>query len=194
MAVTEPRRRADAERNIEGILAAARDLFSRGLNPSMIDIAQAAGVGRVTLYGHFPSREVLLEAVIDRAMTETDEALTGLRLEEGPAPEALTRLLRTSWSVLDRYRRLHGVALGLIGRERLRRHHDRVFQHIDRLIERGQDEGAFRADLPREWLVTTCYALVHAAADEAEEGRLAAENVPALLTATLLPSLTAHRT
>ncbi|MDQ0381991.1 TetR/AcrR family transcriptional regulator [Amycolatopsis thermophila] len=190
MAATPPRRRADAERNIEGILAAARDLFSRGLNPSMIEIAQAAGIGRVTLYSHFPSREVLLEAVIERAMTETDEALTGLRLEEASPPDALARLVRTSWSVLDRHRRLHSVAVTVLGPEGLRRQHDRAFQHVDRLIARGQADGAFRGDLPRRWLVTTCYALIHAAADEVEEGQLAAADVPEVLTATLLSSLT----
>ncbi|PZG15983.1 TetR/AcrR family transcriptional regulator [Nonomuraea aridisoli] len=52
-------RRADAERNIAAILDAATRLISADPTVSVADIAKAAGVGRVTLYGHFPSRKAL---------------------------------------------------------------------------------------------------------------------------------------
>jgi AcrR family transcriptional regulator len=58
------KRRADAERNRERILAAAHRAFSRfGAGASLDDIAKQAGVGPGTLYRHFPTREDLLEAV-----------------------------------------------------------------------------------------------------------------------------------
>lgn len=189
VAATPPRRRADAERNIDGILTAARDLFGKGRNPSMIEVAQAAGVGRVTLYNHFPSREVLLEAVIQGAIEDTDRALSNLRLDHGPPAECLARLVGTSWSILDQYRRLHAVALEVLGPEHLRRRHDRAFRHVQRLIARGRSEGVFRTDLPEDWLVTTCYALIHAAADEVGNGELTTEQAPGVLTATLLSVL-----
>ncbi|MGW3867651.1 TetR/AcrR family transcriptional regulator, partial [Streptomyces sp. NPDC005047] len=50
-------RRADAQHNVAKILDAAIDCLSRSSDASVVQIAQAAGVGRVTLYGHFPSRE-----------------------------------------------------------------------------------------------------------------------------------------
>lgn len=46
-------RRADAQQNVERILDAAIDCLSRDSDASVVQIAQAAGVGRVTLYGHF---------------------------------------------------------------------------------------------------------------------------------------------
>jgi AcrR family transcriptional regulator len=56
--------RADAERNRDRILAVAKDAFTqRGAEASLDDIAKQAGVGAGTLYRHFPSREVLIEAV-----------------------------------------------------------------------------------------------------------------------------------
>ncbi|MGH9610539.1 MAG: TetR/AcrR family transcriptional regulator [Bryobacteraceae bacterium] len=56
--------RADAQRNRELILEAAKDAFTRsGANASLDDIAKQAGVGPGTLYRHFPTREELLEAV-----------------------------------------------------------------------------------------------------------------------------------
>ena len=56
-------RRADARRNIAAILDAALLCLARDPDASIADIAQAAGVGRVTLYGHFKSRADLIDAV-----------------------------------------------------------------------------------------------------------------------------------
>ena len=56
--------RTDARRNRERILEVAKEAFTRsGANTSLDDIARQAGVGAGTLYRHFPSRDVLLEAV-----------------------------------------------------------------------------------------------------------------------------------
>jgi AcrR family transcriptional regulator len=189
----EPRRRADAERNIAAIIAAASDLFGRGQSPSMGEVAGAAGVRRATLYGHFPSREELIDAVITHAITRTDEVLTALALDRDPADVALERLVRTSWPILDRFRRLRTTALAELGPERLRRHHDRTLHHVDQLIRRGQDDGLFRTDLPLDWLVTTFYAVLHAAADEADAGRISSSAAPDLLATTVLALVTQQR-
>jgi AcrR family transcriptional regulator len=186
------RRRADAERNITGIIAAAGDLFGRGQSPSMGEVASAAGVRRATLYGHFPSREELLDAVIAHAITHTDETLTALELDGDPADVAVERLVRTSWPILDRYRRLRTTALAELGAERLRAHHDRTLHHVERLVRRGQDNGLFRTDLPLDWLITTFYAVLHAAADEADAGRVTPADAPDLLATTVLSLLAAR--
>ena len=56
--------RADAQRNRERILAVAKKAFTRaGVDISLDDVAKQAGVGPGTLYRHFPTRDVLLEAV-----------------------------------------------------------------------------------------------------------------------------------
>ena len=56
--------RADALRNYERLIAAARAAFTElGANAPLDDIAQRAGVGNATLYRHFPTRQALLEAV-----------------------------------------------------------------------------------------------------------------------------------
>ncbi|HWH10022.1 MAG TPA: TetR/AcrR family transcriptional regulator [Solirubrobacteraceae bacterium] len=59
-----PARRADAQRNHEKILAAARAAFAdTGTPVSMAEISRRAGVGMATLYRNFPSRQELLEAL-----------------------------------------------------------------------------------------------------------------------------------
>ncbi len=58
-----PTKRADAQRNRDKILAAARKAFSEGGETSMAEISRRAGVGMATLYRNFPGRRELLEAV-----------------------------------------------------------------------------------------------------------------------------------
>jgi AcrR family transcriptional regulator len=189
MATDQPRRRADAERNSETILAATRGLLALGTLPSMSEVAAASDIGRVTLYKHFATRELLVEAVVRRAITDTDAALSELALDTGPVEDALERMVQTSWPILDRHRKIRLVALNALGHEALRDHHDAAFRHVDQLIARGQDTGYFRSDLPRDWLVAVFYAVVHAAADEVDAGRLSSDAAADTLTATLLATL-----
>jgi AcrR family transcriptional regulator len=191
--VTTPvrkRRRADAERSIASIVSAAVDAFSRRPDVSMTEIAAAAGVGRVTLYAHFPSREALVEAAIEAAVARASEVIDGADLDDGSAVRALGRLVRSGWSSIDRYQGLLAVS-GEMSPSRLRSHHSGVLERIERLVARGQAAGEFRTDLPREWLVTVCYSLFHAAANEVRDGRLdpaaATEVLEATLTNALMP-------
>ncbi|MGH3980611.1 MAG: TetR/AcrR family transcriptional regulator [Pseudonocardiaceae bacterium] len=186
---TAPLRRADAERNIAAIVEAGLELFSMDGNVTMTQVARTAGVGRVTLYAHFPSRADLLDAVVARAISQATVALDADDLASTPPDQAVGRLLRTSWRLLDRFRRLKATAQAELGEQRLRRHHDRALQHVEALIARGQDCGLFRTDLPLGWLVTTFYAVLHAGADEVDAGRLPAAEAPDVLTATVLSLL-----
>jgi AcrR family transcriptional regulator len=184
-----PRRRADAERNIAAILDAALVCFGERPTATMADIARAAGVGRVTLYAHFPSREQLVAAALDRAVAEVGAALEDSTLDDAPADQALSTLIRSSWQVLDRHRMLFEAAQGSLDHERLRQHHDPAMARFDKLIARGQAEGHFRSDLPRGWLVTIIYSLLHAAAEEVNSGRMRPIDAADTLQATILPAL-----
>ncbi len=70
--------RADARRNFDALLAAARDAFAAdGIGASLEDIARRAGVGIGTLYRNFPTRDVLIEAVyvaeVEKLIEASDE-------------------------------------------------------------------------------------------------------------------------
>jgi AcrR family transcriptional regulator len=185
------RRRADAERSIASIVDAAIEVLSRRPDASMTEIAAAAGVGRVTLYAHFPSRERLLEAAIEAAVEHASAALHAADIDEGSAIRALGRLVRSGWSSIDRYQGLLAAG-GDLSPTRLRSHHAGVLTRIDRLVARGQSAGEFRTDLPREWLVTVCYSVFHTAAQEVREGRLDAGAAPLVIEATLVSALTSR--
>jgi AcrR family transcriptional regulator len=63
--------RADARRNHDAILAAARTVFARaGTDAPMEDVARAAGVGKGTLYRRFPTREHLFAAILQDRVDE----------------------------------------------------------------------------------------------------------------------------
>jgi len=182
-------RRADAERSIAAIVDAALLCLAEDPKVFMTDIARAAGVGRVTLYSHFPSREVLMDAVIDRTVAQATAALDAEVPDEGPAAEALARLVRPAWRVLDRCRRLAAAAGPDLPSSRRQEVNDLVLGRVERLVARGQEEGAFRVDLPRAWLVTTIYSLLHAAAEEVDANRLTQKEAAAVLEATVLAAL-----
>ncbi|MFE9775290.1 TetR/AcrR family transcriptional regulator [Streptomyces sp. NPDC005931] len=184
---TQPQRirRADAERSIATIVAAALNCFIHDPHVSMTKIASEAGVSRVTLYAHFPSREALLDAVLAHSVEQADAVLQGQRLDEGRADEAFSRLIRSSWRILERHAFLLAASEGVIAPARRRRHHEKVLGRVERILARGQEEGVFRSDLPMGWLVTTFYSLLHAAAAEADARHLKTKNVPDILDRTL---------
>jgi AcrR family transcriptional regulator len=184
------RRRADAERSIEAIVQAAVAGFRRQPDVSMSEIAAAAGVGRVTLYAHFPSRRALIAAAAQRVLEDASGALDAADIDRGPAREALGRLVRAGWSVLDRSRGILAVERELAPSV-VRTHHHEVLEQMGRLIARGQADGVFRTDMPLSWLVATCYSLFHAAAEEVGEGRLDATDVEDVLEATILGAISA---
>ncbi|MCC3761819.1 TetR/AcrR family transcriptional regulator [Glycomyces sp. TRM65418] len=177
-------RRADAQRSIDKILAAGLELYSSRPGVSVAEVAEAAGVGRVTLYGHFPSRTELAQALIERAFEETEAAWRDVDTS-GAADEALARILRRQWNLMERNRNLRDNVVGDLSPQWLRERHDPILRRIEALLTRGQDDGVFRTDLPLSWMVTALYSLVHAASDEISAGRLTAEQAPEVLVASL---------
>ena len=87
-------KRADARRNYDRLVAAARDVFTEdGTSASLERVAERAGVGIGTLYRHFPTRQALLEAVY-RDQVEALRARADELLGSVPPAEALALWLR----------------------------------------------------------------------------------------------------
>lgn len=182
-------RRADARRNIAAILDAALDCLSRDPRASIAGIAAAAGVGRITLYGHFPSRPELVDATFRYAVEAVDQVLDAVDLSGDPR-QALARLIVSSWPIVDRYRGALAAAERELGPERIRVHHGQPMARVETLLERGRQAGVFRTDLPTTWLVALFYAVMHGAAAEITADRLAPADAPRVITASLLAAYT----
>jgi AcrR family transcriptional regulator len=138
--------RADARRNRERVLAAARTVFAEhGREAQMDDVARHAGVGVGTVYRHFPTKEALVTALaldlFEGLITAAREALT----IEDPW-EAFTHALWAGGSLLASDRAFTEIASQtempispeLVGEL------NTIFAQ---LIQRAQDAGALRSDL-----------------------------------------------
>ncbi|GHF45110.1 TetR family transcriptional regulator [Streptomyces mashuensis] len=89
--------RVDAQRNLEHVLRAAREVFGElGYGAPMEDVARRARVGVGTVYRRFPSKDVLVRRIAEEETARlTEQARTALGQEEEPW-SALSRFLRTS--------------------------------------------------------------------------------------------------
>jgi AcrR family transcriptional regulator len=183
--VTKPRRRADAERSIAQIMDAALDALASDPEASMAEIARQAGVVRATIYVHFPTREALIEAVTERAISEVGAAIAAAEPERGEPVEALLRVVSTTWEKLGRYHPLVALNTQLSAAE-LRRRHAGVLGALEPLVRRGQKEGAFRSEVPAAWHLSVLLALMHAASAEVHARRLPAAEAEPALAATVL--------
>ncbi|MEV5977228.1 TetR/AcrR family transcriptional regulator [Streptomyces sp. NPDC052114] len=173
--------RADARRNRERIVAAARETFAEaGPEASLNEIARRAGVGPGTLYRHFPTRPALLTAVLkDRIDT-----LCG-RAEElvatGSPDEALAEWLR---ALLAHARVNQGLG-GTLLIEELEQPdatgldcHQRIGETAGLLLSRAQHSGTARPDLTAADLVQLVVGIAlsttHTTADPNQPDRLLA--------------------
>lgn len=146
-AAPEPQRR-NSRANRARILAVARQELGRNANASLDEIARAAGVVRRTLYGHFPGREALLEALAEEASRTLSEALAATHVPTDSPEEALARFILEVWPVGDRYRMLLSLAHRDLGAERVAEVLEPARTRAISLLERGQQEGVFRRDVP----------------------------------------------
>jgi len=140
-------KRADARRNYEKLLAAARETFAElGTDAALEEVARRAGVGIGTLYRHFPTRQALLEAVYIDEVEAMSRAAAGL--EDLEPWEALTRWLHDFVRFAATKRALADEMLATID------HDAEVFVACKRaiheagelLLARAQEAGAVRPD------------------------------------------------
>lgn len=181
--------RADARRNVAAILDAAQDCLLRDPHATVAQIAQAAGVGRVTLYGHFANRADLVDAVFARVTEQANAVLDEIDTRGEPVA-ALARLTTASWQVVHSFMGMLAAAESELPAERIRSHHDRHLERLAELITRGQQAGVFRTDVPQQWLLSTAYALMHTAAADCAEGRLDEAAAQHAVVATILAAFT----
>jgi AcrR family transcriptional regulator len=187
-----PRRRADAERNVERIVEAAVDALGDDDEVSMAAIAARAGVARATLYAHFPAREALLEAVTQQALEQVTAVIAAAEPGRGEPAAALARVIGETWRTLGRYHAVIGINVAQ-GHDALRARHGSVLGALEPLFRRGQADGAFRAEVPVAWHLSTVMALVHAASGELRAGRLPEAGAEAVVVATVLGAVGAER-
>jgi AcrR family transcriptional regulator len=183
------KRRADAERNIQAIIDAALEALADDPDASMAEIARRAGVVRATIYMHFPTREALLDAVMENAVAQVAEATRTAEPTRGEPEEALQRVLRATWQKLSDFQTLLAINTSRLSAKELHRRHQPVMTQFVPLIERGQEKGVFRSDVPVSWHLAMIRAIAHAASAEVRSGRIPAPEVETAMLTTALAAV-----
>jgi TetR/AcrR family transcriptional regulator, mexCD-oprJ operon repressor len=192
-ATTQRRRRADAERSVQAILEAALEALASDPDASMAEIARRAGVVRATIYAHFPTRESLLDAVMEHAVAEVAQATREAEPERGEPEEALERVLLATWQQLSQFHGVLAININRLSTKELHRRHLPITTQLAPLIERGQAEGVFRRDVPVEWHLAVVRAIVHTASSELQAGRISQAEVERTMLTTAVAAVAGKR-
>jgi AcrR family transcriptional regulator len=155
--------RADAARNRERVLDAAKIVFNAGGPAASLEaVARRAGVGIGTLYRHFPTREALFEAVYRREVQQLGDLSDLLKNDPSPV-DALRRWLRSNVELVATKKGML-AALALVAYNSSELYAD-TFSRLTRaagtLLKRAVDAGEVRADVSPEdllrALIGMCY-------------------------------------
>lgn len=150
--------RADARRNRDALLRAAGDAFAeRGVDTSLEDIAERAGVGIATLYRNFPTRETLIQAVYQAEVERLCDGVDDLLAASSPV-EALETWTQRFVAHVGRKRGMatalkQAVAdaaspeAALVNAELIAASKERMRVAITRLVEAGVADGTLRSDV-----------------------------------------------
>ena len=160
-AATTRKPRADAVRNRERVLDAAKAVFSSGgPDASLEAVALRAGVGIGTLYRHFPTRETLFDAVYRREVDQLAELAEQLQMDAAPV-EALRRWMAANVAFIATKKGM-SAALALAAQGDLTAYtFERLTRAAGALMRRAAEAGEIRADISAEdllrALVGVCY-------------------------------------
>jgi AcrR family transcriptional regulator len=146
--MTERPLRKDAERNRQRIMQAAQEVFAlRGLEASLDDVADHAGVGIGTVYRRFANKESLVEAIFE----ERIDQLVAIATESQQMDDSwlgFASFLERACAEQANDRGLREVVLGsAYSTDRMARVRDRMIPEASKLLHRAQADGHVRADL-----------------------------------------------
>ncbi|MGW7261948.1 TetR/AcrR family transcriptional regulator [Streptomyces sp. NPDC054842] len=142
------RPRADALRNRERIVGAAREMFVEfGPEVPFDEIARRAGVGNATVYRNFPDRDALVREVVCSVMDRTSEQIETALAGDGDAFEALSRFVHAAAD--ERI----GALCPMLSKGFDQEHpdlvaaRDRFTELVEQLMERARKAGKLRPDV-----------------------------------------------
>jgi AcrR family transcriptional regulator len=171
--------RIDARRNREAVIDAALELLAEQPTASMATIAEHSGVGRTTVYRHFPHREDLIKALFERVVEDARRVTTDVIEGGDTARDVLYDLGPAIIGIGRRYMFL----------EAQRQHGEEVLTEstldqddpVRHFITRAKKNGDVRADVPVQWVLSQMSAMANGAMVELGSGRVDAEEAGRLL-------------
>lgn len=166
------------------VLRSAAALLTRKSTATMDEVAKAAGISRATLHRQFAGRDALVRALEALGIAECEAALDAARLDEGPASDAVRRLVRAIEPAAALLAFLYSENQLFEGEQNAG--WTRIDDRIAALFRRGQAAGEFRIDLTPAWLTEALYGLLASGAWAVSEGRVAAKDFHYMIVELLL--------
>ncbi|WP_067177904.1 TetR/AcrR family transcriptional regulator [Microtetraspora niveoalba] len=180
--------RSDARRNRDAVLATAMRVLSRRPDASIQEIADASGVGRTTVYRHFPAREDLVRALFAVVVEEQRAIVSSAVAEGGTVAAVLRRLGPGIVAVGERYRFLDAHR-GLVVEDPLK--DPAPDEPLLAWLTAAHEHGRIRPGLPPDWAYAMIRALALGANEEVVAGRRSPEEAGRLLGETLVRAFAA---
>jgi AcrR family transcriptional regulator len=179
--------RADAERSVRAILEAAERVLAEDAGASMEQIAEAAGLTRITVHRRFANRQALLEALSVSAMQQLLDAIEEARPNSAPALVAMYRVtanvlrIKSAW----RFTLTHNSSLSEAAAA--------LWADIDadtvELLARAQREGLLAPATDLDWMRQVYYALLSEALNRPGTEQDSAAQDPDALAALVIDTL-----
>ncbi|MEU3979963.1 helix-turn-helix domain-containing protein [Streptomyces sp. NPDC026672] len=167
------------------VLRSAAALLTRKSTATMDEVARAAGISRATLHRHFAGRDALVRALESLGIEECEAALDNARLDEGPAGEAVRRLVAAVEPSAALLAFLY-TENQLFEGEGQNQGWTRIDERLTALFRRGRQSGEFRVDLSPAWLTEALYGLLASGAWAVAEGRVARQDFTHMVVELLL--------
>lgn len=179
--------RADARRNREAVIEAALTALAADPNASIADIAEAAGVGRTTVYRHFENRDELIVALFQRVISDAQVATASAIETGGSVADTLRALGPVFVEIGERFRFLHAHLE--LGAEALAESKSVPDDPVRLFLVAAQERGEIRTDAPLTWVQSMMQAAAMATMDQIHAGQVDAETAGRLLGETFVAAL-----
>ena len=167
------------------VLRSAAALLTRKSTATMDEVARAAGISRATLHRQFAGRDALVRALEALGIAECEAALEAARPDEGPAADAVRRLVTEVEPHAPLLAFLYTENQLFEGEEQ-NGDWAAIDERIAALFRRGQASGEFRIDLTPAWLTEALYGLLASGAWAVAEGRVAPKDFTHMIVELLL--------
>ncbi len=172
----------------EHVLDAGARVLGRDRSAPLSAVAEAAGISRATLHRLYPTREALVEAIVERACGGAAEIFDDVGVDRGPVRETLVTLIHRlvpsahlwaialSEPVMDQVPRFAAESAALE-------------QRLIALLRRGQEEGFLRRDQPAGWMAYFFGMSLGAVSQGVSSGVIAPRDAPALVASAVLDGI-----
>jgi len=187
----EKSERSDARRNRQAVIEAALEVLPSDPGASMATIAERSGLGRTTVYRHFPARNDLIRALFEHVVDEA-RAVTSEVIETSQSAEETMRAMGPAIiTIADRFQFLAGMRD--LGDDVITDSTTDPNQPTRHFVEEAQKRGEIDPALPAQWILTAINGLGLGASAEMRSGRLTKEQAGQVLGETLVRAFVVGR-